>query len=223
MAIAALDGDRGHPAEPVFRRVGPVARDLRPKNGSRLAFVACISLGRNPRRSCGDHACADRHSLGRSRLFAHAHPILVAELLSSIHPTPANQAWHDMGDPIKACSQRSHYAPASGNGRGLLSVWMARQRSNELDCYRPGRAVRHRPERLMRVEIGQEKVFPPPDHAPSASTERTPTHIPTKRSLPSATTSSGISAASGARSRRPKFVPPATEADCRVARLETYE
>jgi hypothetical protein len=39
MAIAAIDGDRGHPAEPVFRRVGPVARDLRPKNGSRLAFL----------------------------------------------------------------------------------------------------------------------------------------------------------------------------------------
>jgi hypothetical protein len=84
MAIAALDGDRGHPAEPVFRRVGPVARDLRPKNGSRLAFVACTSLGRIPRRSCGDHACADRRSLGRSRLCAHAHPLLVAELLSSI-------------------------------------------------------------------------------------------------------------------------------------------
>ncbi len=84
MAIAALDGDRGHPAEPVFRRVGPFARDLRPKNGSRLAFVACISLGRNPRRSCRDHACADRRSLGRSRLCAHAHPLLVAEILSSI-------------------------------------------------------------------------------------------------------------------------------------------
>ena len=73
MAIAVLDGDRGHPAQPVFRRVGPFARDLRPKNGSRLAFVACTSLGRNPRRSCGDHACADRRSLGRSRLCAHAH------------------------------------------------------------------------------------------------------------------------------------------------------
>ena len=24
---------------------------------------------------------------------------------------------------------------ARGNGQGLLSVWMARQRSNELDCY----------------------------------------------------------------------------------------
>ena len=47
MAIAALDGDRGHPAQPVFRRVGPFARDLRPKNGSRLAFVACTGLGRN--------------------------------------------------------------------------------------------------------------------------------------------------------------------------------
>src|SRR5271156_2206158 len=84
MAIAALDGDRGHPAEPVFRRVGPVARDLTPKNGSRLAFVAYISLGRNPHRSCGDYACADRRSLGRSRLCAHAHPLLVAGLLSSI-------------------------------------------------------------------------------------------------------------------------------------------
>ncbi len=84
MAIAALDGDRGHPAEPVFRRVGPFARDLRPKNGSRLAFVACTSLGRNPRRSCRDHACADRRSLGLSRLCAHAHPLLVAEILSSI-------------------------------------------------------------------------------------------------------------------------------------------
>jgi hypothetical protein len=84
MAIAALDGDRGHPAEPVFRRVGPVARDLRPKNGSRLAFVACISLGRNPRRSCGDHACVERRSVGRSRLCAHAHLLLVAELFSSI-------------------------------------------------------------------------------------------------------------------------------------------
>src|ERR1700746_910805 len=84
MAIAALDSARGHPVEPVFRRVGPVARDLRPKNGSRLAFVACTGLGRNPHRSCGDHACADRRSLGRSRLCAHAHPLLVAELLSSI-------------------------------------------------------------------------------------------------------------------------------------------
>jgi hypothetical protein len=27
MAVAALDGDRGHPAELVFRRVDPVARD----------------------------------------------------------------------------------------------------------------------------------------------------------------------------------------------------
>ena len=78
--IAALDGDRGHPAEPVFRRLGPFARDLRPKNGSRLAFVACTSLGRNPRRSCGDHACADRHSLGRSRLCAHAHRRAVPSL-----------------------------------------------------------------------------------------------------------------------------------------------
>jgi hypothetical protein len=84
MAIAALDSDRGLPAERVFRRVGPVARELRPKNGGRLAFVACISLGRNPRRSCGDHACVERRSLGRSRLCADAHPLLVAELLSSI-------------------------------------------------------------------------------------------------------------------------------------------
>ena len=29
----------------VFRRVGLFARDLRPKNGSRLAFVASTSLG----------------------------------------------------------------------------------------------------------------------------------------------------------------------------------
>jgi hypothetical protein len=84
MAIAALDGDRGHPAEPVFRRVGPVARHIRTKNDSRLAFVACISPGRNPRRSCGDHACADRHSLSHSRLCPHSHPLLVAQLLSSI-------------------------------------------------------------------------------------------------------------------------------------------
>ena len=39
----------------------------------------------------------------------------------------------------------------------------------------------------------------------------------------SATTSSDISAASKARSRRPRFVPLAIEADCRLARLETYE
>jgi hypothetical protein len=44
MAIAALDGDRGHPAEPAFRRVGPVARDLRPKNGSRLALLPVSAL-----------------------------------------------------------------------------------------------------------------------------------------------------------------------------------
>ena len=47
-------------------------------------WLSCISLGRNPRRSCGDHACADRRWLGRSRLCSHAHPLLVAELLSSI-------------------------------------------------------------------------------------------------------------------------------------------
>jgi hypothetical protein len=34
MAITALDGDRGHPAEPAFRRVDLVARDLWPKNGN---------------------------------------------------------------------------------------------------------------------------------------------------------------------------------------------
>jgi hypothetical protein len=88
--IAALDGDRGHPAEPVFRRLGAFARDLRPKNGSRLAFVACTSLGRNPRRSCGDHACADRHSLGRSRLCAHAHRRAVPSLRTELHSNRPN-------------------------------------------------------------------------------------------------------------------------------------
>jgi hypothetical protein len=121
MAIAALDGDRGHPAEPVFRRVGRVARDLRPKNGSRLAFVACISLGRNPRRSCGDHACADRRWLGRSQLCAHAHPLLVAELLIA-HPTPANQARYGMGDPIKAHSQGLHHAGERKRPRLVVSL-----------------------------------------------------------------------------------------------------
>src|SRR5271156_5716885 len=57
------------------------------------------------------------------------------------HPTPANQARYGTGDPIKACSQRFHYTPASGNGRVLLSVGMARQRSNELDRYGPRRAM----------------------------------------------------------------------------------
>ena len=45
MAISALDGDPGHPAEPVFRRVGPVARDLRPKNGSRLTGITHALIG----------------------------------------------------------------------------------------------------------------------------------------------------------------------------------
>jgi hypothetical protein len=90
IAIAALDGDRGYPAEPVFRRLGPFARDLRPKNGSRLAFVACTSLGRTPRRSCGDHACADRHSLGRSRLCAHAHRRAVPSLRTELHSNRPN-------------------------------------------------------------------------------------------------------------------------------------
>jgi hypothetical protein len=72
MAIAAPDVDRGDPAEPPFRRVDPVAPDLRPESGGRLAWPACTSVARNPPRSRWDRACADRCSLGCSRLCAHA-------------------------------------------------------------------------------------------------------------------------------------------------------
>jgi cytochrome o ubiquinol oxidase subunit IV len=36
---------------------------------------------------------------------------------------------------LRACCQRFRYTPASRNGRGLLSVWVGRQRSNALECH----------------------------------------------------------------------------------------
>jgi hypothetical protein len=114
-AIAALDGDRGDPLSLHFAAsILSLATSGRKTAADWLslpvlALVVIVVVLRGLCMRCS--ALARSFSIMFTRAPA---PGSRASLIG--HRTPANQARYGTGDPIKACSQRFHDTPASGNG-----------------------------------------------------------------------------------------------------------